>query len=170
MFAYRVTKYDPSKRDASGAFPLEDWTSVSDVGRSIGGKVVTKQQYLHAEDSYVEAVRKLLSHAGISSMRLEGLEVKTDGNDVRFSNDGLATICTQLHDNTLVAGRELECVVRGCLREYIWCRLAGPRQSYVHFGYDYYMYVGLPESASAMVLPQGMFIEDVESPYAEIDD
>jgi hypothetical protein len=170
MFAYRVTKFDPNQRDVSGAFVPADWTSVSDVGRSIGGKTITKQQCLEIEDSYVEVVRRLLSVSRISSMRVKNLEVKSEGNDARFDDDGLAEICARLRDNTLVAGKDLEAVIRGCLREYIWCRLAGPRESYLHFGYDYYMYLGLLRSASAVAMPKGIFIEDVVSPYLSIDD
>jgi hypothetical protein len=170
MFAYRVTKYDPNQRDDSGAFLLEDWTSVSDIGRSIGGKTLTQQHYLEIEDNYVEAAGRLLSCAGISSMRVKDLEVKAERKDTRFDDDGLSAKCFQLRDHTVVAGKRLEDVIRGCLREYIWCRLAGPQHSYLHFGYDYYMYVGLPKSCSTVALPLGIFMEDVESPYLTIDD
>ena len=70
----------------------------------------------------------------------------------------------------LVAEKDLEVVVRGCLREYIWCRLTGPHSSYVHFGYDYYMYTGVPKSASAGMVPQGIFLEEMESPFLALDD
>lgn len=170
MFGYRLSKYDPAKRDASGAYLVEDWTSVSDIGRSLNGRIVTTQQYLVVEDSYVNAVAQLLSFAGISTMYVSDLEVMTSGHDTRFPDDGVAISCAQLHDTSMVAGEMLERVVRGCLREYVWCRLSTPCKSYVHFGYDYYVYVGIPDSASSLVLPTGMFIEECDSPYMEIDE
>lgn len=170
MLGYRVSKYDPEQREANGAFLLEDWTSASDIGRSIGGKTMTKQQYLAVEDKYVEAATQLLETAGIGALRISDLEVKTEGSDKRFEDDGLAKQCLQLRDDLLVAGRDLETVVRGCLREYIWCRLAGPKESYLHFGYDYYMYIGLPKVPSAAAVPQGLFLERLESPYLTLDD
>jgi hypothetical protein len=35
MASYRVTKYDPSKRDENGRYMGDDWTSVSDVGQIV---------------------------------------------------------------------------------------------------------------------------------------
>jgi len=85
MFMYRVTKYDPRHRDANGAFLREDWTSACDIGRSFGGRTLTKQQYLEIENKHVETVRRLLSNAGIKSMRIQDVEVKAEGNDKKFS-------------------------------------------------------------------------------------
>ena len=36
-FQFRVTKYDPRFRDPSGAYMREEWTAVSDIGRTFGG-------------------------------------------------------------------------------------------------------------------------------------
>ncbi|AKU99654.1 hypothetical protein AKJ09_06318 [Labilithrix luteola] len=63
---YRVTKYDPSIRASSGLY--DEWTSVSDVGRSFAGRVVTDADYLAVEDAYVESVRRLMRAASVNEL------------------------------------------------------------------------------------------------------
>jgi hypothetical protein len=36
VFEYRVTKYDPTRRDARGAYTREEWTSFGDIGQRLG--------------------------------------------------------------------------------------------------------------------------------------
>ena len=60
-------------------------------------------------------------------------------------------------------------VVRRLLRAEFWCRLEGT-ESFVHVGYDYYMYVGVPAacpSAEASARQFGLFVEPFRSPYSE---
>jgi len=42
---YRVTKYDPAWRDASGAYIVDEWTSVTDIGRAFGGRPDSHARY-----------------------------------------------------------------------------------------------------------------------------
>lgn len=169
MFTYRLTKYDPAYRDDTGAFVHDDWISVSQIGRSFGGEALTKDKYLEYEDKYIEAVRQLSSFSKIHSMRINDLEFKPDFTDDLFG-DGLPERCASLRADTIAVGDDLESVVRGNLREIIWCRLQGPQESYIHFGYDYYMYIGLSRNASTAILPKGMFLEKFESPYTSLHD
>jgi hypothetical protein len=168
VFTYRVTKYDPCERDRGGAYRKEEWTSVSDVGRTFGGSTLSEQDYLWTEDAYVQAVKSLLAESMVRSMRVTDLEAHYSGQDVRIDDDVLDE-CRKVRNNSIVSGRLLEFVVRGCLREYIWCRLSGSKESYVHFGYDYYMYVGVPKPAGELILPVGVYLEDCESPYKMLD-
>ena len=64
MFAYRLSKYDPSKRSSDGHFTANEWTSVSDIGRTFDGGTVSLSDYMEAEDAYVDAVRTMLSCFG----------------------------------------------------------------------------------------------------------
>ena len=45
MVEYRVTKYNPASRDASGAYVADGWTSVTDIGGAFGGVVLTENEY-----------------------------------------------------------------------------------------------------------------------------
>lgn len=153
----RLTKYNPACRDLNGAYLLDDWTSFSDIGKSFAGKTLTEPEYLNVESKYLSALQDFLHEAGVDRLKLTALECQESGDIPAF----------------VVAGRYLsvqECVVFAqlALRERVWGKLAIPGVAYVHFGYDFYMYLGLPRgcpSAVARAQGAGLFPEAFRSPY-----
>lgn len=65
MFEYRITKYDPALRSASGAYARKEWTSRSDIGCSFEGVVLTLAAYQRVEDAYVDVALAFLMESGI---------------------------------------------------------------------------------------------------------
>jgi hypothetical protein len=58
------------------------------------------------------------------------------------------------------------------LRKQVWARLEAPRRAFVHFGYDYYMYIGTSRDtskAAETVEAAGLYVERVRSPYKRAD-
>lgn len=58
-------------------------------------------------------------------------------------------------------------VLRKLLREELWCRLEAA-DAFVHTGYDYYMYVGVPRlcpAARRHAEDLGLYVEGFASPY-----
>jgi hypothetical protein len=151
MKTYRITKYDPRMRDASGAYNGSDWTAYSDVGQTFGGRLLTESEYLRTETLYVNTALSLLCAGGIRALTVAGLEDTLSSSDVK---DG------QNLDLT-----DLATVFRRVLREEFWCRFEGA-SAYVHFGWDYYMYVGVPDDIRPAVVADGLYVEEMESPYA----
>ena len=43
---YRITKYDPTLRDAEGRYLPWTWTSYSDIGRAVNGCALCPAAYL----------------------------------------------------------------------------------------------------------------------------
>lgn len=170
MHAYRVTKYDPKLRNDRGAFLREDWTAMSDIGTVVGGRRIRPEDYLGVEDAYVDAAVAMLTTAGVKSLKMSDLTIMPEGKWHGVIDDGVAQFCFGLREGLVVSGGALEFVFRGCLRNFVWCRLWGELGAYVHFGDEYYMYVGLPTPASHLPLPPGMFMEEMESPYMILDD
>jgi hypothetical protein len=166
MAGFRVTKYDPRKRDANGWFLRDDWTAVSDVGRSFYGVVLTTSQYMLVEDAYVESVRRFLRAARLKALRIDDLEAEVRSLGLQGpAEENLERLLHSAHEGMWVEGSDLDATVRLCLRECLWCRLNGERGFYVHFGYDYYMYVGTEGNCVAPPLPPGMYAEEFVSPY-----
>jgi len=130
MYEYRITKYNPDFRDRTGAFTREEWISVRDIGRTFAGVVLTRDEYMRVENAYVTTALALLKEAGLTSLRVEGLE-NNKAHQLAFGEGDILSLA-QIGD---VIGR--------VLREEFWCRLTGAA-GFVHFGWDYYMYVGLP--------------------------
>jgi hypothetical protein len=71
-------------------------------------------------------------------------------------------------EGEVVPTSQLATVVQDLLRERYWCRLAGDG-AFVHVGYDFNMYVGLPAAcpkAEQLASTMGLFVERFASPYA----
>jgi hypothetical protein len=164
---FRITKYDPRLRSEDGVFVGDEWTSISDIGRTYPTGVFTLAEYIEVEEAYVEAVRRFLASAGTHSLRVRGLERLADCDTLPLTMAAdTAAHLRSLREGTELSGQELEWAVRLNLREMIWCCLEGERGVYVHFGYDYYMYVGLDFSDFVLPpLPPGMYAEPFETPY-----
>ena len=156
MFEFRVTKYDPAHRDAGGPYTRDEWTSVSDIGRAFGGVVLTEPEYQRVEDAYAATAVAFLREAGVSSLAVAGLE-------------NHAAVPLPFAEGSALGPAEVGGVVRRLLREEFWCRLEGAG-AFVHVGYDYYMYVGVPVAcpdAVALARQLGLFSESFRSPYSE---
>jgi hypothetical protein len=151
---YRVTKYNPAFRDSSGAYTRDEWISFGDIGRSFDGVELTRGEYQRVEDAYVAAAIAFLRESAVPQLAVRTLE-KKQGQAVRFS-EGDALPIEQLPD-----------VLRSVLREEFWCRLEAT-DAFVHVGWDYYMYVGVPRpcpAARRKAQELGLYVEDFASPY-----
>jgi hypothetical protein len=158
MFEYRITKYDPHKRDTEGRYLAEDWIRYSQVGHEIAGRVLTIEEYLRIEAAYVKAAMNLLAECGVDALIIRGLE----------NNTGHRLDSFELREGTRISGDSLSKALKGLLREEFWCKLEGEHGSYVHVGWDYYMYIGVPCEPSVSIeaaRDDGLFIELFESPY-----
>lgn len=142
-------------RDRSGAYLRDEWTSWSDIGETFSGETLTLERYLATEEAYLASASAFLSEANIQSLRVTSLENR--GGQPCGLVEGSTIQATDLHD-----------IVRALLREEYWCKLHGTA-SFLHVGYDYYMYVGVPiecPRSSALAQSLGLFVEAFRSPYA----
>jgi hypothetical protein len=171
VYQWRVTKYDPRRRNRRGHFSDDDWTAVSDIGQEYDGRMLTLEEYLVVETAYVDAALHFLRESGVDALTVVGLE--SDGSvstaDDPASGIELAPELT-LRDGQQVSGAEVEQTIRLNLRSLIWCKLEEPGRFFIHFGHDYYMYIG-SESPSPTSIDYarriGLFVEPTTSPYVE---
>ena len=154
MHQYRISKYDPSLRSPSGAYRLDEWTSRADIGKTFGGVLLTEERYLCTEQAYLETAATFLGEAGITELKVVGLE-----------NHGQCP--TAPLDGSSIKTEDVPVVLRSLLREDFWCKLEC-ESAFIHVGYDYYMYIGTSvDCAGATAFAQGnrLFAETFKSPY-----
>ena len=99
---------------------------------------------------------EFLRSTGISALRVVGLE-NARRHRLEFAEGSVLTL-EKLSD---VFGR--------VFREEFWCRFQAD-DGFVHFGWDYYMYIGVPHrcpAAEQMANELGLYVEDFVSPYHE---
>ena len=155
MKEFRITKYDPKYRDRNGVFTKPDWTSFSEIGDVINGHKVTKSEYMKVEKAYIDSALHFLREANIVSLTVLGLE-----------NHRKAPI--SVTEGQTLTLHKLQTSFRNVLREKYWCRFEQEGKAYVHFGWDYYMYIGLSVNCNKSVRfakEHGLFVEKFTSPY-----
>ena len=169
MNEYRLTKYNPAFRndydqytgarwnptvriDDGPRFTKVEWTMFKEIGGTFSGVVFTREEYDRVEDGYVEAAVTFLRESGESSMRVAGIEKR--GRLVDFDNGSVLQL------------ERIGEIIRPTLREEIYCRLEG-NDSFIHFGWDFYMYIGVPHrcpGAEARAAELGLHVEECASP------
>lgn len=169
MFSWRITKYNPQYRNALGRYTKKEWTSVSEVGVDFGGYLLTKEDYIHVEDSYVSAVIEFMNSLKITSLRIKCLEKRNELRGEDYT-DEMSRLHKMLKENGVLNIDEIRNIVRMVLRETVWCKLENTDSMFVHFGYDYYMYIGsnkMCKKTIDKIMKMGLFVEPYSSPYLE---
>ena len=151
---YRVTKYDPKNR-VNGVYTKDEWISMYDVGKTYDGKLFTFAEYLKVEESYLNVIDIVMNELNVGNVKVK------DGE----------RIFAVLNNSTLDSREEVLMIARGVLREDFWCKLEA-KDFFIHFGYDYYMYIGADiddEKMHKIAEENGLFAERInESPYLRI--
>jgi len=153
---YRVSKYNPAFRDRAGAYTKVDWTGFKQIGQTFSGVLLTSDEYERVEESYAQAALSFLRESGLPSMTVHGLE-----NSRRQPLD--------FQNNSILPLDRIDEIIRRILREEFWCRLEGSN-SFVHFGWDFHMYIGVPHpcpAAERKAAELGLYVEEFTSPYTE---
>jgi hypothetical protein len=156
MIEYRVTKYDPARRNANGAYLEDEWTSATDIGRAFRGVVLTDDAYQCVERAYICSALAFISEGGLSFLAVAGLK----------NHKALAL---GFGEGSVFPVDNLSEMIRRILREEFWCRLEG-HGGFIHFGWDYYMYIGVPSrcpDAEKFAQEHGLFPEECASPYSQ---
>jgi hypothetical protein len=167
-YYWRITKYDPEKRNSQGWFIEDTWTSYSDIGNIYQGKKLTHDQYVLVENLYINAIVLFMKDLEISHLQVKDLEnhdhisedSSVDKMEIMFVN--------AMKENDLLSLEQVKMAVKLILREYFWCKLISKHKMFVHFGYDYYMFVGSSvecRDTLQKIRESGLYVEKFESPY-----
>lgn len=172
MFGYRITKYNPQNRNKLGHYQKEDWIGIGDIGKAFGKKKLTLQRYLEVEEAYAQAIIQLMDYLKLESLTLKNF-TKLKLTHPELLNQKMLDAYNNSFNDEQIDKAKVSLLTKLLLREEI----AGTFESkdmFVHFGYDYYMYVGsskeLPQDLRNKIENLGLFVEDFESPYLPDDE
>ncbi len=146
MSVYRISKYNPAYRDGE-KYIREEWTDYSDIGLSFSGEVLTKKEYLRVEQNYISCIIAILRLVGAQHLVVKNLE---NYEDTAWLSDQIIPV------------EHLSKILCDCLRNRCWCRLES-NEMYIHFGYDYYVYISvdLPKDKVVMACKEfGLFCDE----------
>lgn len=153
MNCYRVSKYDPKFR-INGIYTKEEWTDFSDIGKEYNNQIFTEEEYQKIESRYISVVTKVFKYRKWDYLTIDHLEIYEHSLSWRNKQS--------------VNTNNLSNLLQDCLRNRCWCRLING-QEYVHFGWDFYIYIGCEISIQTMKSicdEEFLFCESIESsPY-----
>ena len=145
----------------------DEWTDYSDIGKKFEGAILTLDEYLKTEDAYIQAVFLLMKCLNIEKLKLTKLI-----NHARYQKqaliDGKKIINDTYYDHEMIVF-----IIQAILRNKLGCKLEFDNTMYVHFGWDYYMYIGSAKACQSTIQNidgMGLFVEPFVSPYLEEDD
>lgn len=163
-----MTKYDPQNRNSLGSYVVDEWTAVSDVGREYAGKIFTLSDYIKTETNYINAIKSFMKATSTSKLKLVDLELHDLGSDATYATTSMKQTYEKIKEGMSVSESELPDVCGLILRECMWGRLIS-KKMFVHFGNDYYMYIGAKSNCKKAIEETkklGMFVEKFKSPYS----
>lgn len=158
-YTWRVTKYNPMNRDDMGTYLLDEWTSFNDIGKSYQGVKLTISEYEKSEKLYIDAILRFMECNEVENLRIIDLEKYDDENVEKVIND--------IKEAMMLDKEQIKIVAQHVLREKLWCKLVLDELLYVHFGYDYTMYIGSNKKCEKAIECNKMFVEPFKSPYLE---
>ena len=130
----------------------DEWTSFSDIGKVFGGTKLSQDVYLKTEQAYIDCCIALIEEAQISNFSIEQAEYYAE--NVHFPS-------------SISNAKDIRQVITACLREQCWLKLIA-KDFFIHFGYDYYMYIGSAlhsEKVVEIAAQHGLYCERTPSPY-----
>lgn len=135
----------------------DQWTAMSDIGKTYDGKIFMLDEYLRVENLYLYAILLIAQFNNVSSFEICSLETpeKSYIPDLDIVNHSVVNLESAL------------AIAKKVLREEMWCKLQNSNM-FVHFGYDYYMYIGsaeYPRLELDKIREMGLFVEEKNSPY-----
>jgi hypothetical protein len=146
MICWRITKYNPAHRNSSGAYLKDEWTSYSDIGKTFNQKIFTYEDYLKTETAYINAINHFMQCSDLPSLIISDLEKHKNIDKALLHLPDMVTLFNSIQNGKMLTIEEVQSVSQLVLREYLWCKLTS-NNMYVHFGYDYYMYIGIKKHA-----------------------
>ena len=162
MKIYRITKYNPKLRDKMGRYLIDDWTSMSDIGKTFSGKELTLKKYLEVERQYLDVIEMLLNDNNVVQVKITNLE-KYKGFECLSAKE--KEIIDNIWVDKCVGVNEITLICKLILREFIWAEFEWINtKMMLKFGYDYYMYFVCDEIRKELIdkiCSCGLFVEDI---------
>lgn len=166
MYYWRISKYNPRYRE-NNVYQNHEWTSIHDIGNKFNGEEFTLNAYVDCEEQYINAVIWAMKELNIISLKLDGVEKYGYDRDCGLAETSAEEFYNSLKDDMVIQANDIEIIMKLMLREMIWGKLSS-ENLYIHFGYDYYMYIGSSKElkeTQKYIESSSIFIESMKSPY-----
>jgi len=167
-FCWRITKYNPKYRSADGAYLNDEWSMYVEIGKEFNNVLFDFNAYQRVEDLYIKAIELFMACHNVSRLQINTLEKnKKLAKDIH-NNTNMINFFHKAQEDDWIEQADIGDFCRLILRDKLWCKLRYSRKMFVHFGWDFYMYIGssiICDKTIASIEESGLFVEPFESPY-----
>ncbi|MBF0843957.1 hypothetical protein IR117_05010, partial [Streptococcus danieliae] len=117
------------KYDKSNPNYIQDWISISDIGKIFYGTVLTLDKYLKIENSYIQTIHEILDFIQIGTLEVRTIE---KGLTLQYNrknsliNAKQASFYQMLDNGVCLTQNGITEAIKLNLREALWCRLYNP--------------------------------------------
>jgi len=168
MYTWKITKYNPIFNGSDGRYENDEWTSISDIGKTFEGKMLSLESYKLCENAYIESIHLVMKANNVTSLKIQALEKRYTHDYPDMQEKYSKSYIESLKEGEIICYADIDFLVRLILREMVWCKLIVKQSMFVHFGYDYYMYIGSKEKLVNEIeemIRLGLFPVEMQSPY-----
>lgn len=170
MYKYEITKYNPIFRDEKRRYLKEDWTAISDIGKSYEGGTLTIDGYKQVEDSYIKAIELIMEYLEIPFLSIDHVSrsfsfetfMELNKNFRELYSQEILEIYNDVKNLDKLDNEKLNAYCRLLLREDIGSEVFYPGKMKVYIGYDYLMGIHTSKSIDSlipMIEQLGLFVE-----------
>lgn len=151
-----VTKYNPIFRNELGHYQEDEWTSISDIGKSYNGNEFTFDEYIKIENRYVEAVFLIMDFFKSTEVRITHIFKFQNKNRFNKHNSfNLFETYKKIEIGSIIKNRnEIAELIKLRLREHIAeleITIDNRSRTEILFGFDYYMYLKTNKDVSVLL-------------------
>lgn len=150
---YSISKYRPQFYSPEGRYTHNEWTSISDIGKSFDDGLLSANDYMKIEKHYIDVAIELAQLSGCLYLNVSYLEDKP--KDIvecvknHPLNNNLFKSAQKIREGLRIPIANSADYLRLCLRECCYARFSNHFHNfYVDFGFDFYMHIRttLPKS------------------------
>ncbi|MFJ7665460.1 hypothetical protein ACIQXI_00045 [Lysinibacillus sp. NPDC097195] len=169
-YQWRITKYNPDFRNNEGHYTKDvEWTSPSHIGKTIDGEIFTVENYIEVETAYIATIMKFLHVNDIKSLTMINTTYIDVGLDSALYNQLYDEKFDNLHlkEDQEVTIDQIPLIAKMVLRGFLFCHFIAA-DFFVHFGDDYYMFIGTnhyQEEPLQFAREHHLFVEEMISPF-----
>lgn len=148
--SHEVVKYQPRYYNKEGFYEKDEWTSMWDIGNTIGDQLVTKEMYLTVENQYADVALDIMKTSGCRLMTIvfDGgiiepvLPELIKESPLGREDADLYLSLFGLESGSRVPLEKSTDILRLALREWKNCTLINlSHDVLIDVGYDFYMHV-----------------------------
>jgi len=171
MQNYRISKFDPKKRDLNGIYiDQNEWSAILEPNPN---NTPAYDEYVKVENTYLDTINLILSEININTLTISSLNnyCTFENFQESLANDRLKELLVtyneimELHDGLILSLDRIDIVSRLILREVVWMDLISEKVMVV-FGYDYNIFIKCPKLSNFLIEnihKNGLYIDNWES-------